>query len=96
MLDIITGREKTKYDVARLDNVLAGVAEVFERRAGKPREGFNIFPTAPELEHEDKLLAQEVFWDLMIEKIITPGLNFPNSELPYFRLHSEIDPKKVK
>jgi hypothetical protein len=96
MLDVIAGRESTKYDANQLAHLLLGVAEVLQRRSGKPEDMHNVFPRDPELEYEDKLLAQEVFWDLIVERIITPGFDFPNSELPFFRVHSEAPPNIKK
>jgi hypothetical protein len=89
ILDIISGRAKTKYPPTQVGNLLTGVAEVLNRRAGKAEDSQNVFPHNSELEYDDKLLAQEIFWDLIVERIITPGWDFPNSELPFFRVHSE-------
>ncbi len=88
MLDIIAGREQVQYEPTQLAHLLSGVAEVFERRAGKPKNMHSAFQPSDELEYDDKLLAQEIFWDLIVERIITPGFDFPNSELPFFRPHS--------
>ena len=38
---------------------------------------------------DEWLLFREVFSDLILDKIITVGRDSANSELPYFRIHSE-------
>jgi hypothetical protein len=43
-LDIITGREKIKYDAIELGGLQAGVAEVLYRRIGKPVEDHPAYP----------------------------------------------------
>jgi hypothetical protein len=98
VLDIIAGRESTKYEVLELGNLKAGVAEVLHRRTGKSAEDHALYPRDPQLEDEDKLLIQEIFWDLILERIVTPGWDVPNGDLPYFRIHSEAkdQPKKLK
>ena len=89
MLDIIAGREATKYEANQQAHLFIGIAEVLDRRADKPRDIHNVFSRDPELECEDKLLAQETFSDLIIERVITIGLDISNLELPFFRVHSE-------
>lgn len=42
----------------------------------------------PRLSSEDDATATEVFWDLVLERIVTPGLNEAN-KFPFFRVHSE-------
>jgi hypothetical protein len=97
ILDIVTGREKTNYEVYELGGLRSAVAEVLYRRTSKPREDHPAYPRDPQLdEDEDKLLVQEIFWDLILEKIITPGWDVPNWKLPYFRLHSEAEQRLKK
>jgi hypothetical protein len=96
MLDIIAGREPTKYEVYEMGALIGAVAEVLHRRTGKSADEHDRYPRSPQLEDEDRLLAQEIFWDLILERIITPGWGLPNSELPYFRLHSEVDENILK
>lgn len=38
---------------------------------------------------ENWLMFNEVFWELIVDKIITPGLDPCNPDLPWFRLHSQ-------
>jgi len=54
------------------------------------KSGFSVYVGEPDLKDEDLLLAQEVVWDLVIEKVITPGRG-GQAHLPWFRLHSESD-----
>ncbi len=41
------------------------------------------------------LLVHEIFWELIIQRVITPGLNTANPNLPFFRL-TEYGEKVVK
>jgi len=38
---------------------------------------------------ENWLMFNEVFWELIVDKIIMPGLDSCNPDLPWFRLHSQ-------
>jgi hypothetical protein len=38
---------------------------------------------------ENWLMFSEVFWELIVDKIITPGMSSVHAELPWFRLHSQ-------
>jgi hypothetical protein len=89
ILDILAGRERTTYDPNQIAHLLCGTAEVLNRRHSEAAEPGSVFPGHLELDYDDKLLAQEICWDLIIERIITPGHDFPNSELPFIRVHSE-------
>jgi len=84
MLDIIAGREPVTYEPNQREHLFSGVAQVADRRAGRP-EGADD----PKLNHEDSILALEVFWDLILDRIITPGMDAINP-LPFFRVHSEV------
>ena len=83
MLDIITGREPIRYEANQRGYLFSGVVQVADRRAGKPESDDD-----PRLTEEDAVLALEVFWDLILDRIITPGLDIGNP-LPFFRIHSE-------
>jgi hypothetical protein len=83
MLDIIARHEPVKYEPDQCEHLFIGVAQVAERRAGKT-EGLDD----PRLNHDDAILALEVFWDLILDRIITPGTDDINP-LPFFRVHSE-------
>ena len=43
----------------------------------------------PRLSETEATLFLEVFWDLVIEKKLTIGLNHANPQYPFFRVHSE-------
>jgi hypothetical protein len=57
--------------------------------AGRP---VNIFPpsygasSTPALTGRDMERVQDIFWDLMIEGIVRPGMNVSNSNLPYYHV----------
>jgi hypothetical protein len=62
------------------------VAEVLRRRAGGA-DSASIY--APHLDDSDAVLVQEIFWDLIVERVLTIGADAANSQLPWFRLHSD-------
>jgi hypothetical protein len=71
---------------SQLVNLELAVANEFRRRRGlspQPEEIAEGFRGA------DWLVFQEVFWDLIFERVITPGTDSSNAELPRFRIHSE-------
>lgn len=83
MLDIIAGREPIRYEPNQRGYLFSGIVQVADRRAGRPESMDD-----PRLAPDDAVLALEVFWDLILDRIITPGLNDINP-LPFFRVHSE-------
>jgi hypothetical protein len=89
VLDILFRRETVGYEPSQFANLVIGVAEVLERHAGSKATSQKLFPHSPQLESTDRLLVQEIFWDLVVERIITIGLNVSNPDFPWFRLHSE-------
>lgn len=91
MIDIIAGREKVQYCPNDQEGLLIGLGEVLTRRGHDPTDVPRSFltPTGRELGVSDRLLAMEIFWDLILDRIITPGLNGDNPLLPNFRVHSE-------
>jgi hypothetical protein len=88
VLDILFGKEQTVYDASQFAHLALGVAEVMERRSA-PGSGVPHARGDSELGAGDKMILQEVFWDLFVEKVITIGLNADNPAYPWFRLHSE-------
>lgn len=48
-----------------------------------------MFSHIASLDGDDKLLATEVIWDLLFERVLTPGTDASNLELPWVRVHSE-------
>ncbi len=85
---IIFGKEKVAYEPSQLAHLTLGVAEVLGRRAGGSGSA-HIHSAEQQLKDADATLVQEVFWDLIIERVITIGIDAANAELPWFRLHSD-------
>ena len=83
-IDIIAGRERTQYAANQATHLFLGIERRSERQARRQSGAGDA-----ELSSEDKLLAREIFWDLLIERVITPGLDDINP-LPFFRVHSEV------
>ena len=44
----------------------------------------------------DKLLVQEVFWDLIYQRVLTLGIDLANREFPFFRPHSDFEDNIAK
>jgi hypothetical protein len=69
-------RQKVNLDMA--------IASALAAKNGLPR-----YEPDGHLFGENWLLFNEVFWELIVEKIITPGMDPCNPDLPWFRLHSQ-------
>ena len=89
VLDIILGREAVTYDRWQFAHLSAGVAEVLSRRGSVEVFSTSAVLHEPRLAEADWQLTQEIFWDLICERVITPGSDSTNDQLPFFRLHSE-------
>jgi hypothetical protein len=89
VLDIVLGREAVTYERWQFAHLAAGVAEVLSRRNSAEVFTASGVLQEPRFEETDWRLVQEIFWDLICERVITPGFDSSNSELPFFRLHSE-------
>jgi len=91
VLDIVFGRETVRYSASQFEHLAIGVAEVLQRRqspAGPPSG--SVWPAGDQrLGEADWLLVNEIFWDLVAGRVLTPGMNSSNAEFPWFRLHSE-------
>jgi len=81
MLAILAKSEPVEYPPNQLSSLFRGIAEVLARQADKRTHD-------PRLSKEDDATATEVFWDLVLERIVTPGMNEKNL-FPFFRVHSE-------
>ena len=90
VLDILLGKEPVAFDTWQFGHLTANVAEVLWRRhnSGDTHSG-SMFQPERRLEEEDWELVQEIFWDLVCERILTPGKDHANPLFPWFRLHSE-------
>jgi len=89
VLDIISGREKLQSPPNQLPHLEVNVVEVMIRRKIEPSGGQVPYDVRQKLSNEDADIVREVFWDLVIEKIITVGFNSSNPDFPWFKLHSE-------
>lgn len=89
VLDVLFGREQGTYPPNLIANLKTTVAEVLGRKSPAPDKTFSPFPQQARLDYDDDALVQEIFWDLLIERVVTIGMDASNSELPWFRLHSE-------
>src|SRR5688572_33204414 len=87
VLDIVLGREAVTYDRWQFAHLATGVAEVLSRRGSGEVFSASAVLHENRLEEADWQLVQEIFWDLISERVITPGSDSANDQLPFFRLH---------
>ena len=88
VINIVARREKVRYPPTQYGHLLAGVAEVFQRREGtNTAPSFPSYPE-PRLSADDSELTREVFWDLFRQGIITLGCDNDNQAYPFFRVSS--------
>lgn len=85
-LDLLAGRDNASFPPSQYANLMAGIAEVFEKREGRTEDRGQIFSRNIRLSSADSELFLEVFWGLFREGIITLGLNDSNREFPFFRV----------
>ena len=94
VIDILAGREKASHSPDQFQHLLIGVSEVMERRSPPQSQAahgrsFSISGGGNvSLDHDDRELVREVFWDLFRQGIITLGYNDSNREFPFFRISS--------
>ena len=86
--DIIFGRLKTQYGENNdLDHLSLNIAEVFARMEDIKRN-----PSEPprdfDLSSEDKDTLLEVYWDLVLDRVIAPGSNWNNRDVYRYRICS--------
>ena len=67
--------QKAAFDLA--------IAEALVRKTGQGQR-------RDELVRENWVTFNEVFWDLMLDRIITVGIDSAHAHPPWFRLHSEV------
>jgi hypothetical protein len=82
VLEIIFHSGKTSRDAWQLSRLMLEVAEGLNHRTGASQR-------EPTLDADEKLIVQEIFWDLITIRVITVGMNGTNNDLVFFRLHSE-------
>ena len=80
-LDILAGREGVQHQPTQYESLKLGVAEVFARREGQPRDG-----RPAQLDRPDSEYFLEVFWELFRQGVLTLGYNDANREFPHCRL----------
>lgn len=85
-LDLLADREKASYELSQYENLLIGIAEVFQRRGENLRQ--RSFGSGPDLSQQDRELFGEVFWELFRQGIITLGRDDANRNFPFFRVSS--------
>jgi hypothetical protein len=86
-IDILSGKEKVRYDPCQFESFRVGIAEVIQNREAPPNSRVDNIGT-PRLSDNDDLFFQEVFWDLFRQGIITFGMDRMNTQLPWFRVSS--------
>jgi len=91
-LDIIFKRNTLPSNLLTPQRTLAqAVAEMLAREDGTfdPLQVYRGY----DFSEEDKDLFDEVFWDLVIERVIVPGLDIFDAQRSTFRVRSDADPK---
>ena len=84
VLDVVFRRRQVTYSPTQYGHLSLGVAEVaYQKKA------IGGWGSEQRLDEDDEMLVQEIFWDLVVEKVLTIGLDSANSKYPFFRLHSE-------
>jgi len=77
------------YDVHQITHLYSHVA--LELRGGASEKMKLGLESPPELDDDDKMLVNEIFWDLFIEKVITLGRDALNERAPFYRLHADAE-----
>ncbi len=86
-IDLLCGRARGRYGNEQFENFKANIGTVLaERRRGQRSARYS--GDGDELSFEDDRLADEVFWDLFRQGIITLGLDRSNQGFPWFRVSS--------
>ena len=86
VLDLVFGRKQVTYAPNHYTHLSLGVAEVLY-----VQKAVGGWGSEQKLDGEDELLVLEIFWDLIVEKVLTVGIDSSNRDFPYFRLHSEAE-----
>lgn len=87
-IDLLAGRETASHQLTQYLSLQRGVAEVLQSREGGGSSYDARRHREANLDSQDTDLFREVFWDLIRQSIITPGLNDSNQSLPFFSLSS--------
>ena len=81
-LDLLFKADEPPTQKDQLDDEI--LEELKRRRADKPDK-----KDAEGSSEYDWQMFNELFWDLILDRIITPGIDAIHPALPNFRLHSE-------
>jgi hypothetical protein len=90
-LDIIFERERLPDTIAPQRTLGQSVAYIFAKHENL-LDPHNLFQNV-ELAGPDRALFDEVFWDLVIERIIIPGPNTFDTPSNRFRIRSDASPE---
>lgn len=88
-MEILSGREKSPYmnDVQmNTGTLMDAIADVFRRRETPQPSQPGVQPQRPELLASDRDTFREVFWDLLSDRIVFPGCDNSNPDLPFFSI----------
>lgn len=84
-VDVLSGREPAAPDPQSHTNLMHGVACAAARRAN-PSQVISRNGPVINLQPEDQETFLRVFWELVHEGIIAPGMNRSNLEFPWFHI----------
>ena len=88
-IDLLCGRARGRYDNEQFESFKANIGTVLaERSQGQTGAMHAGYGNRDELSFEDDQLADEVFWDLFRQGIITLGLDRSSQGFPWFRVSS--------
>lgn len=99
VLEVVT--EKSAAPVRDLSTLRKRVVEALHPTTLQSRQEaeakgvlFNISAPEPELSADDDAAFLEVYWDLVVERILTPGGDSLPLDMSRFRLRLDRHPKK--
>jgi hypothetical protein len=81
VLSVLRGETQAPYGLNQISHLEVAVAAFLYDNPESGRES--------RLQEPEATLFLEVYWDLVIEKKLTIGLNHANPNYPFFRIHSE-------
>lgn len=88
VFDILSGRETGRHTehIGQFNDLEIAVAKTFPARQGAHRNDSSM--QQARLSPESAEHFREVFWDLILQQIIVPGLDSMNPNLPFFKVTS--------
>lgn len=93
-MDILFQAEKVERFPSQFAALQSGVAAVLDRRSGRAVPKSWVYDEGKRrLAPEEIETLMEVFWDLVVDKVITIGFDHCNCEFPWFRIHSSMRDK---